>query len=63
MVVEALSNYTTNRHKYLEKTEFTYKKIKTYWLINKIKQTIRKDGRDIILRRFKFIDYKISSSD
>jgi len=61
MVEEAFSDFTIDGQKYSEKTEYTYKKIQSYWLINKVKQSIRQDGRNIFVYRFRLDNYKINS--
>lgn len=60
MVAETISSFTIDGQKYSEKTEYTYKNIKSFWLINKVRQTVQQDGHDILLHRFKIVDYKIN---
>ena len=61
MVAEAFSSFTIDGQKYSEKTEYTYKNFKSFWLINKIRQTVQQDGHDIYLYKFRLMDYKINS--
>ena len=60
MVAETISSFIIDGQKYSEKTEYTYKNIKSFWLINKVRQTVQQDGHDILLHRFKIVDYKIN---
>ena len=61
VVKETLSSFTVDGQKYLEKTEYMYKKIQSYWLVNRIRQKVQKDGYDIFLHTFRFVNYKINS--
>ena len=63
VVVEVLSSYFLNKKKYVEKIEYTYRKLKSFWLVNKIRQTVQADGRDVLLNRFRLIDHVINSSN
>ena len=63
VVAETLSSFMINDQKYLEKTEYTYKNIQSFWLINKVKQRIQRGGRDILLNRFRLVNYKINSKN
>ena len=63
VVTETFSSFTIDGLKYSEKTEYTYKKIHSYWLINKVRQSIRQGGRDILVHRFHVVDYKINSDN
>lgn len=60
VVTAAISNYKVNNQKITKKTEYTYKKIKTFWLINKVLQTIQEGGQDILINRFQLTNYKIN---
>ena len=61
VVTESLSNFLIDGRKYSEKTEYTYKKIESFWLITKVKQTLQQDGQNVLLHRFLLSDYKINS--
>ena len=63
VVAETLSHFSIDDKKYSEKTEYTYKKIKSFWLISKVKQTVQQNGHDILLHRLRLRDYKINSMD
>ena len=63
VVAETLSNFSIGGQKYSEKTEYTYKKFKSFWLINKVRQTVQQNGHDILLHRLRLRDYKINSMD
>jgi len=62
VVKETLSSFTVDDQKYLEKTEYMYKKTQSYWLVNRIRQRVQQDGHDIFLHTFRFVDYKINSA-
>ena len=61
VVAEAFSSFTIDGQNFSEKIEYTYKKFKSFWLINKVRQTVQQNGRDIFLRRLRLVDYKINS--
>ena len=60
VVAETLSEFTVKDQTYTEKTEYIYKNIQTFWLVNKIKQTVKQDGHLILSYRFQFKDYKVN---
>ena len=60
VVAEATSEYMVNSQTYTEKTEYSYKRANTYWLVNKIKQTIKQDGHLILSYRLQLNDYKVN---
>ena len=60
VVAETLSEFTVNDQTYTEKTEYIYKNIQTFWLVNKIKQTVKQDGHLILTYRLQLKDYKVN---
>ena len=60
VVVETLSKFTVNDKTYIEKTEYTYKNLKNFWLVNKIKQTVKQDDHLIRSYRIHLNDYKVN---
>ena len=60
VVVETLSEFTVNSQTYIEKTEYTYKNLQNFWLVNKIKQTVKQDGHLIRSYRIQLNDYKVN---
>ena len=60
MVAETLSEFTVKDQTYTEKTEYIYKNIQTFWLVNKIKQTVKQDGHLILSYRLQLKDYKVN---
>ena len=60
VVVETLSKFTVNDKTYIEKTEYTYKNLQNFWLVNKIKQTVKQDGHLIRSYRIQLNDYKVN---
>jgi len=60
VVAETLSEFTVKDQTYTEKTEYIYKNIQTFWLVNKIKQTVKQDGHLIRSYRILLNDYKIN---
>ena len=60
VVVETLSKFTVNDKTYIEKTEYTYKSLQNFWLVNKIKQTVKQDGHLIRSYRIQLNDYKVN---
>ena len=60
VVAEATSEYMVNGQTYTEKTEYSYKRANTFWLVNKIKQTIKQDGHLILSYRLQLNDYKVN---
>ena len=60
IVAETLSKFTVNNQTYIEKTEYTYKNLQSFWLINKINQTVKQDGHVILSYRFQLNDYKVN---
>ena len=45
---------------YIEKTEYTYKNLQNFWLVKKIKQTVKQDGHLIRSYRIQLNDYKVN---
>ena len=60
VVAETLSEFTVKDQTYTEKTEYRYKNIQTFWLVNKIKQTVKQDGHLILSYRLQLKDYKVN---
>ena len=60
VVTETLSKFKVNNQTYTEKTEYIYKHLKTFWLVNKIKQTVKQAGNLILSYRLQLKDYKIN---
>ena len=60
VVVETLSEFTVNNQTYIEKTEYTYKNFQNFWLVKKIKQTVKQDGHLIRSYRIQLNDYKVN---
>ena len=60
VVAETLSEFTVKDQTYTEKTEYIYKNIQTFWLVNKIKQTVKQDGHLILAYRLQLKDYKVN---
>ena len=60
MVEETISSFLINGKNYSEKIEYKYKKIKSYWLLNKMRQTVKQDNNITLLYRFRCSDYKIN---
>jgi tRNA nucleotidyltransferase (CCA-adding enzyme) len=60
VVVETLSKFTVNDKTYIEKTEYTYKSLQNFWLVNKIKQTVKQDDHLIRSYRIQLNDYKVN---
>ena len=60
VVVETLSKFTVNDKTYIEKTEYTYKSLQNFWLVNKIKQTVKQDDHLIRSYRIHLNDYKVN---
>ena len=60
VVVETLSKFTVNDKTYIEKTEYTYKNLQNFWLVNKIKQTVKQDDHLIRSYRIQLNDYKVN---
>jgi len=60
VVAETLSEFTVNNQTYIEKTEYTYKNLQNFWLVNKIKQTVKQDGHLIRSYRIQLNDYKVN---
>jgi len=60
VVAETLSEFTVNSQTYIEKTEYTYKNLQNFWLVNKIKQTVKQDDHLIRSYRIQLNDYKIN---
>jgi len=60
VVVETLSEFTVNNQTYIEKTEYTYKNLQNFWLVKKIKQTVKQDGHLIRSYRIQLNDYKVN---
>ena len=60
VVVETLSKFTVNDKTYTEKTEYTYKNLQNFWLVNKVKQTVKQDGHLIRSYRIQLNDYKLN---
>ena len=61
IIEETYLSFIIGDKKYIDKKEYTYRKFGSFWLINKIKQTVRQDGRNIFLYRFRLVDCKINS--
>lgn len=60
VVAETLSEFTVNYQTYIEKTEYTYKNLQNFWLVKKIKQTVKQDGHLIRSYRIQLNDYKVN---
>ena len=60
VVVETLSKFTVNDKTYTEKTEYTYKNLQNFWLVKKIKQSVKQDGNLIRSYRIQLKDYKVN---
>ena len=60
VVAETLSEFTVNDQTYIEKTEYTYQNLQNFWLVKKIKQTVKQDGHLISSYRIKLNDYKVN---
>ncbi len=60
VVAETLSEFTVNDQTYIEKTEYTYKNLQNFWLVKKIKQTVKQDGHLIRSYRIQLDDYKVN---
>ena len=60
VVAETLSEFTVKDQAYTEKTEYIYKNIQTFWLVNKVKQTVKQDGHLILSYRLQLKDYKVN---
>ena len=60
VVAETLSKFTVNDQTYIEKTEYTYKNLQNFWLVKKIKQTVKQDGHLIRSYRIQLNDYKVN---
>ena len=60
VVAETLSKFTVNDKTYIEKTEYTYKTLQNFWLVNKIKQTVKQDDHLIHSYRIQLNDYKVN---
>jgi len=60
VVEETLSEFTVNNQTYIEKTEYTYKNIQNFWLVKKIKQTVKQDGHLIRSHRIQLNDYNVN---
>jgi len=60
VVAETLSEFTVNNQTYIEKTEYTYKNFQNFWLVKKIKQTVKQDGHLIRSYRIQLNDYKVN---
>ena len=60
VVAETLSEFTVNNQTYIEKTEYTYKNLQNFWLVQKIKQTVKQDGHLIRSYRIQLNDYKVN---
>ena len=60
VVAETLSEFTVNDQTYIEKTEYTYKNLQNFWLVKKIKQTVKQDGHLIRSYRIQLNDYKVN---
>ena len=63
VVVGTLSEFTVNNQTYIEKTEYTYKNLQNFWLVKKIKQTVKQDGHLIRSYRIQLNDYKLNSEN
>ena len=60
VVAEATSEYMVNSQTYTEKTEYSYKRANTFWLVHKIKQTVRQGDHLIRSYRIQLNDYKVN---
>ena len=63
IIAETYLSFKIGDQKYKDKKEYTYRKFGSFWLINKIKQTVRQNDRNIFLYRFRLVNCKINSSD
>ena len=60
VVAETLSEFTVNDQTYIEKTEYTYKNLQNFWLVKKIKQTVKQDDHLIRSYKIQLNDYKVN---
>ena len=60
VVAETLSKFTFNDQTYIEKTKYTYKTLQNFWLVHKIKQTVRQGDHLIRSYRIQLNDYKVN---
>ena len=60
VVAETLSKFTVNNQTYIEKTEYTYINLRNFWLVKKIKQTVKQDGHLIRSYRIQLNDSKVN---
>jgi hypothetical protein len=60
VVAEALSEFTVNNQTYIEKTEYTYKNLQNFWLVKKIKQTVKQEDHLIRSYKIQLNDYKVN---
>ena len=60
VVKETLSKFAVNNQTYIEKTEYTYKNLQNFWLVKKIKQTVKQEGHLIRSYRIQLNDYKVN---
>ena len=60
VVTETLSEFTVNNQTYVEKTEYKYKNLQNFWLVNKIKQIVKENDHLIRSYRIQLNDYKLN---
>ena len=60
VVAETLSEFTVSDQTHTEKTEYTYKNLQNFWLVKKIKQSVKQDGNLIRSYRIQLKDYKVN---
>jgi len=62
-VVETMTSFLMNDQNFSERTEYTYKKFKSFWLVHKVRQTLRREGQIVLSYRFRLVDYEVSSKN
>ncbi len=60
LVSESISRYSYQKNKFKEKAEYYYKKIKGYWLPNKITLSLNKNGHPLSNYTFTFHNYQLN---
>ncbi len=62
VVVETATSFVMSDQKFSERTEFAYKKIKSFWLVHKVRQTVRREGQIVLSYKFRLVDTYIRPS-
>lgn len=60
LIMESRSKFRVGEMDYNETTEYIYRRVKNFWLVGKMIQTIKTDGRIIQSFIFRFRDYHIN---